>query len=248
MRLGFRWLALLALALTACQAAPPPPRPSAKSLATQAAEALQRGDAAKAADLYRAALVSDPESLPLHYGLGVATSYLDRRPDTVREFSWVVARGEPDAAETKAAREWLASVGIFPRAAVARVSDGTRAQEQDSSSRDAKAPPASLQGHVLYDTTPGVIVPMERLQLMLSDYPNRIVYLRLRTDERGNFHFKDVPPGVYKLTDAVAGPARWRLRVELKPGQDLSLDLNPTNSTRVRDDFPDSQPVGSPSS
>jgi len=248
MRLGVRWLAVLALALSACQAAPPP-GPSAKSLATLAAEALQRGDAARAADLYRSALVTEPENLPLHYGLGVAASYLDQRTDAVREFSWVVARGEPDRAETKAAREWLASVGIFPRGAIARVSDETRVQEPEASSRDAKPAPASVQGRALYDTTPGLIVPMERMQLMLSDYPNRIVYLRLRTDERGNFHFKDVPPGVYKLTDTVAGPARWRLRVELKPGQDLSLDLSPANSTRVRDDFPEpAQPTGSPSS
>ena len=45
-------------------------------------------------------------------------------------------------------------------------------------------------------------------------------------------------PGVYKLTNRVAGKPLWRLRVELKPGESASLDLSPANSVTQRDDFP----------
>ena len=81
-----------------------------------------------------------------------------------------------------------------------------------------------------------------RMQLFLYDHPNRVVYYRIRTDEEGRFRFINVPPGIYKLADRIAGQPTWRLRVELKPGEDLSLDLSLGNSTRTRDDFP--EPTG----
>jgi hypothetical protein len=40
------------------------------------------------------------------------------------------------------------------------------------------------------------------------------------------------------LTNRVAGQPIWRLRVELKPGEEKQLDLDPGNSIAVRDDFP----------
>ena len=62
-------------------------------------------------------------------------------------------------------------------------------------------------------------------------------YHTLRTDQQGNFHFPNVVPGEYVLTNAVAGPATWRLKVALAPGQHSVLDLPTSNSTAVRDDF-----------
>lgn len=235
-RLGGRWLLGLALALAACQAAPPP-RPAVKDPGTLAAEALDGGDYARAADLYRSALAAEPESLPLRYGLGVAASHLDRRAEAVTEFTWVLERGEPDSAEVKAARRWLVSVGALPRfAATTLPSEDTREQEQKPP--EQKPAPASLQGRALFADSAGGVVPMEQMLLFLYDYPNRVVYFRIRTDEGGRFRFPKVPPGLYKLTDRASGPPRWRLRVELKPGQDMTLDLVPENSTKVRDDFP----------
>jgi Tfp pilus assembly protein PilF len=74
------WLIALVVTLGACQGAPPP-RPAAKDTGSLAAEALERGDYAQAAELYRAALANDPGNLKLHYGLAVAASYLDRRTE-----------------------------------------------------------------------------------------------------------------------------------------------------------------------
>ena len=54
-----------------------------------------------------------------------------------------------------------------------------------------------------------------------------------------SFHFPNVVPGDYMLTDAVAGPVLWRLRVALGGGQHLVVDLSPANGSAVRDDFPE---------
>jgi hypothetical protein len=71
--------------------------------------------------------------------------------------------------------------------------------------------------------------PASRMQLFLYDHPNRVVYHRIRTDEEGHFQFPGVPPGIYKLTERAAGHPTWRLRVELKPGQNLAMiSVHPT--------------------
>jgi len=244
MHLARYGLAAFVFALAACQAAPAPPPSVAKAAAALAAEALEKGDYVKAADLYRSALAVEPESLPLHYGLGVAASYLDRRPEAVREFTWVLDRGETNSAEVKTARLWLLSVGALPRPALTRtVLDDDR--DPGPKPGEQKPAPASVQGRVVF--APGE-TRRERMALFLYDYPNRVVYFRMRTDEEGRFRFANVPPGIYKLTDRAAGPPQWRLKVELKPGQDLTMDLDLANSTRFRDDFPESTQAVAPRS
>jgi len=91
---------------------------------------------------------------------------------------------------------------------------------------------------VVSGEAPNDVVPVQRMQLILMEYPSRVQYHRVRTDEQGRFRFANVVPGTYKLTDRAAGTPQWRLRVELKPGQDVTLDLGPGNTTRMRDDFP----------
>ncbi len=247
MQRGGRWLLALAFAIAACQAAPPPPRPAVKDPGTLAAEALERGDYPKAADLYRGALAAEPGSLPLHYGLGVAASYLDRKAEAVSEFTWVLERGEGDSIEVRAARRWLRSVGALPHPATpAATTEREKPRDQDQKPATTSVATATVHGRVMFNETPGSVAPMQRMQVFLIEHPSRVGYHRLRTDEQGYFRFQKVQPGIYTLTERVAGQPTWRLRVELKPGQDFALDLTPANSTRVRDDFPDpTQVVGS---
>ena len=116
--------------------------------------------------------------------------------------------------------------GALPREGSERVDAGQ--EEPKAISRRAMA---ALHGRMTFGTGPGDVCPARRALLFLHDYPNRVVYLRIRTDEQGNFSFPKVPPGVYMLTDRAAGPPRWRLRLELKAGADMSLNLDPGNST-----------------
>ncbi len=233
-------MAVIGLALVGCQGSPTPSRPTAaaaapRSMEELAAEALARGEYAAAAELYQKAVAETPDRLAPHYGFGVAASYLDRRPAAIREFTWVLERGDPASEEVRVARAWLRQVGALPREGFERVDAG----QEEARSEQAPAM-AAVHGRMTFGTGPGDVMPQSRALLFLHDYPNRVVYLRIRTDEQGNFSFPKVPPGVYMLTDRAAGPPRWRLRLELKAGADMSLNLDPGNSTAVRDDFPGS--------
>ena len=83
--------------------------------------------------------------------------------------------------------------------------------------------------------------PQARLQLFLVGLrytPTKARWYVLRSDREGRYEFKRIAGGQYKLTDAIAGQPKWRLKVAVKPGENLALDLTPENSTSVRDDFP----------
>jgi tetratricopeptide (TPR) repeat protein len=223
-------LGLVALIFSACQS-PPPASPKAADAATLAAQALERGDYEKAAGLYRQALQSQPESLPLHYGLAVAASFLNLKEEAIREFKWVLERGAAGTVEVEAARRWLISAGALPRPTV------TAALEPEQ-----KPGAATLEGRAMFAETGKEPKPLSRLQLFLVGQPNsptKEERYNLRTDEQGHFKFPNVVAGPYKLTNRVAGQPIWRLRVELKPSQDIFLELNPANSVGARDDFPE---------
>jgi hypothetical protein len=233
------WLLALMLTLTACQGTPPPrqaTRQAEPDAAALAALALERGEYERAGELYRTALAATPDSVPLHYGLGVSVSFLNRKAEAVRELRWVLEHGEAGSSEVRAAWLWLKSVKALPS-----VESGatTAAAQEEQATEQKKEPVATVHGRAVFGESSSDSVPKQRMQLFLMEHPSRVKYFRIRTDEQGNFKFENVPAGVYKLTDRAAGPPIWRLRVELKPGQDLSLDLNPANSTRVRDDFPE---------
>lgn len=219
---------ILAAALAACQGPPPAPPPAAgPTLATQAAEALNAGDYAKAADLYRRALTGTPDSLPLHYGLAVAASHLSLKDEAIREFRWVLARAPKGSTESEAARRWLTSAGALAGEAPSEARDDT-----------ARAPgQASLEGQMVMPEGGSA----QRRMLVLYGLPNsptKEERYQIRTDDNGRFRFPSVAPGSYMLTDAVSGARNWRVRVELQPHQSTTLDLTPANHIKVKDDFP----------
>ena len=222
-------LCALALALGACQgpAAPPAPVAPAPSLSSQAADALDKGNYAKAADLYRQALAAAPDSLPLHYGLAVAASYLNSKEEAIREFRWVLRQAAKGSSESEAARKWLVSAGAIAEGeSPAPASDETR-----------PAGTASLEGQmVLPDGSRAA-----RRMVIMYGLPNTATKeerYQVRTDDNGRFRFPSLAAGPYMVTDAVGGKGNWRLRVEVQPGQAASLDLTPANLIKVKDDFP----------
>jgi tetratricopeptide (TPR) repeat protein len=226
-------IALLAL-LAACQAPPRPVQSSAPEDPTRlAARALAAGRYAEALELYRQALSEAPGKVGLHYGAGVASSYLDRRDDAVREFRWVVQYGPPTAPEVAAARQWLVRAGALPSASLHTPAPSRSTEERQAGN-------ASLEGRAIFAEAGQAPKPMARLQLFLvPESPTQKERYHLRTDQEGNFKFSNVVPGPYKLIDRVAGQPIWRLRVELKPSEAKVLELTPDNSAAIRDDFPE---------
>jgi hypothetical protein len=229
MRRAVRALSVLSLLIAGCSGGAPPPPAVEADEARLADAALQGGDYARAASLYRLALAKAPDRFALHYGLGVAATHLDLTAEAIRELSWVVQHGDPALPETDSARRWLTSVGALPRPAKRHSS--TPPAEMSAAST------ARVEGRVApVGAKPGAVT---RVQLFLVEQPSRVHHYPVRTDEEGRFQFPAVAPGIYKLSDRISGPPTWRLRVEVKPGQVVFVDLGANNTTRSRDDFPD---------
>jgi tetratricopeptide (TPR) repeat protein len=225
-------LGFLLLACSACQSqVPPPPTRVETDPALRASAALEAGRYTEAVALFREALTRTPESVPLRYGLAVALSYTDRAA-AIAEFQWVLASAPPGSLEGLESQAWLARAGALPR--VPAASGRSAGPEREVGN-------GVLVGRALFAESGAKPQPMQRLQLFLMgqpDSPTKEQRYVLRTDEDGNFKFANVLPGPYLLTNRIAGQPIWRLRVELKPGEEQQLDLNPGNSVAVRDDFP----------
>lgn len=218
--------------IVACQEAPrPQPRvaPPPPDLLGQAREAMARGDYDTSARLLRQVVAGSPANLEAHYRLAVSASWLDLADEAEGQFEWVVAHGAPDSPEVKDARDWLRAWRSQTAAAAPPESATTRPDR------------ATLSGQVLWDKD-GSVGPQPYFRLFLKGLkgtPIEDEFHRVQTDERGRFRILDLAPGEYSLTNRVAGPPIWRLKVTLKAGEDLQLDLTPENSVKVRDDFPD---------
>jgi hypothetical protein len=220
---------LLALVLAACGTPAPPPA-AEYDVVAEAIKAFERGEWVPAARLLREAIVKQPTSLRLHYSLGVAASHLDLHEETIREFQWVVTNA-PGTAEAAAAREWLIGAGVLRAPATVATPPPPVDKEIGNS---------SLSGRVVW-TGGEPPIKTTRMQLFLKGMPGtptRDIQYVLRTDEGGAFQFKSIASGSYKLTNRIAGEPVWRLRVEVPPARDVTLDLGPHNSLGARDDFP----------
>ena len=220
--------AAAALIVAACGHPAPPPK-AEEDPEILGAAALEHGDYPKAAALYRQAVERRPQSVAAHYGLGVASSNLSQRDDTIREFQWVVANGKPESVEVDAARSWLISAGVIRRPAVFP----TQAATTDRWN-------GSIEGQAYLGSSDQRQVQV-RMQIHLvgqPDGPTKEERRVVRTDNDGQFRFVNIVPGTYMLTDKIAGKPRWRMKIEVSPGSTLRLDLNPANSTDARDDFP----------
>ena len=220
--------AAAALIVAACGHPAPPPK-AEEDPEILGAAALEHGDYPKAAALYRQAVERRPQSVSAHYGLGVASSNLSQRDDTIREFQWVVANGKPESVEVDAARSWLISAGVIRRPAVFP----TQAATADRWN-------GSIEGQAYLGSSDQRQVQV-RMQIHLvgqPDGPTKEERRVIRTDNDGQFRFVNIVPGTYMLTDKIAGKPRWRMKIEVSPGSTLRLDLNPANSTDARDDFP----------
>jgi hypothetical protein len=222
-----------AVALTGCQnAAPPAPVNKAVAIdhAAEARKAFAARDWATAATHFRAAIALDPGSLTLHHGLATCASWLGLIEEAKVEFNWVLAHAPAGSVEAQLAREWLASLDTQEETTTAA-----------AKSDDPKIGDAGLHGLVSWEGPghPTGIVARAQLDLRgLPDSPTKGLTYYMRSDKEGNYKFSRIKAGPYRLTGAVAGKPTWDLKIEVKNGEDLALDLNPGNSVAHRNDFP----------
>ena len=231
---GTRALALaLGLIAAACQspATVQPPRAAAPRVdsLTEARAAMARGEYDLAARQLRTVVATRPDSLEAHFRLGVSASYLDLAEEATREFEWVVAHARARSDEARIARDWLN--GSAQVAAPGPAGPGPAVE--------ANPERASVSGVAMGGE--GVPRPLARHKISLKGMKEPVLETAfdVRTDYEGRFAFRDVPPGEYMLTDSLTGHTTWRLRVSLKRGDRVTVDLTPDNNTQSRDDFPD---------
>jgi hypothetical protein len=223
-------LVLVGIALGACSSPAPPPT-AEYDVVAEALKAFERSDWVPAARLLREATAKQPMNVQLHYYLAIAATHLDLREEAIREFQWVMANAPAGSPEALAARKWLTEAGVL--------GTGTAAADSPAPA-DKEFGTSALRGRVAW-TEGEPPVKTTRMQLFLKGVPGTptkdLQYVR-RTDEEGRFEFTSIAAGSYKLSNRIAGEPLWRLRVNVPEGQDVTLDLTPQNSFRVRDDFP----------
>jgi len=201
--------------------------------AAEGHKAFERQEWTVAASHYRMALQKSPGDLLLHYRLAISASWLDLKDEATTEFEWVVAHTAASSDEHRVAAEWLAGA----RRSVARVAATTT----DADARDERAGDSGVRGRVVWSEGQGT-EPLKRFQVHLygltPDGAPKGVSFHVRTDRDGNYKFEKIPAGIYKMTDDNVGTPKWRLKVEVRPGEDALIDLGPENSLKARDDFP----------
>lgn len=240
MRFAAIALIIGSIGLAACQNSAPP-RQGTTSVApvdhaTEARTALAARNWSAAAQHFRSAIAAEPNNVMLHFGLATCASWLGLMDEATTEFRWVVAHAPPGSAETETAREWLANA--------AAVKQPEQAGD-DAAAPGSKIGNAGIHGMVTWEGPGHPYDVLRRAQLHLRglpDSPARGLSYYVRTDKEGTYRFSRIKAGTYRLTDAVAGTPKWNLKVEVKSGEDLELNLSTSNS---RNDFPSAEaPTG----
>jgi len=229
-------LGVVVLTAAGCQqpSSSVPPATTEVDHAAEARKAFERQDWGTAAPHFRLALEKSPEDLSLHYGLAISASWLDIRDEAMREFQWVVDHAPMRSEEARVAREWLDGAN---RRSVA----SSRPAADADAAKDETVGESGVHGRVVWDEGTGA-TPLLRYQVHLyaigDSGASKGMSYHIRTDREGNYKFSRIPAGTYKLTDTNVLTPKWRLKVEVRQGEDSLIDLGPENSVKMRDDFP----------
>jgi len=229
-----RRLLLVAIALLlGCQQspAPGPPKPPVGSLTLQLKQEgdslAARGEYEAAAVKYQAAVNQEPEDVSLRFALGTALSHLGRRQETIEQFRWVVARGDPQSPEFRAALQWLVSAG--------EMAERVASSPARSPASSAGAPSGSA-GKVKGRTGWEAVDPKEAeartvlVYLLGDEASNRGTEFHTYSKLGQPFEIDKVAPGTYRLIAQVSGEPVWDQTVTVGPGEEVVLDLTRPNS------------------
>ena len=230
-------VALCAVAPAGCRDVPPT---TPKAVAVEAAgdpraegdAAAQRGDWATAAARYAEAVQRTPDDWLLRFALGSAYSHLDRTPDVIEQFAWVVEHGDASRAEVASARQWLRQAGALPAA--------TETTTRTDTASPAEATPPAGTGILAGKTSwPGLDRHMP-LKVRLRGETDATKDARDRvTIALGKpFTFPKVKAGEYRLIGEAGGVALWDLPITVEPDKTTSVELSPANSSAPAGSFP----------
>jgi hypothetical protein len=230
-----RRIILLAAALllgAACQQAPvsrPPASQNLSPVEQMKAEGdtfLAKGDYGNAVEKYRQAIDLDGGAIGPRFALGTAYSFMEKRPEAIVQFRWVLSRADAASSEYQEAQRWLIRVGaLAPPTAVAVV---------DQKSEPRPVDPSTVGRLVGKTEWPGV-TPRRRMlsgtMSLIGDEPVTQDVKRNRAFRLGDgYEFKDVPAGRYRVVAVIDGTTIWDEKVTVETGKDTSLTLSQSTS------------------
>jgi len=225
----------VALLLAACQAGPAPRAPKAAALSpverlrAEGEAFLAKADYADAIEKYRQAADLDPTAVAPRFGLGTAYSFLDKRPEAIVQFRWVMDHAASTSTEYQDAQRWLTRVGALTAASAQTDLAGT-------------ADPTSLGRLVGRTEWPGLTLHTPRITGTLSligDEPATFDIKRSREFGLGDkYGFRDVPAGRYRIVAVIDETTIWNESVTVEAGKDTTLTLSQSISSVPADRFP----------
>lgn len=231
-----------ALLLAACQQ-PPALQAKVTSGVSPAAQLRAEGDAlmaggdhAGAVEKFRQAIDLEPTSVPLRFALGTAYSFLDRRPEAIAQFRWVMANAGVGTTEHEEARRWLVRVGALGEPAAVAKSEPAGA---DASKKIDPSAQGSIAGKTQW---PGVTpaehqVPL-RISMLGTEDTTRAVQRRTEVLLGEPFEFKEVPEGQYRVVGIFDDRILWDQSIMVKGGKQADLTFNQAASSVPVDTFP----------
>jgi tetratricopeptide (TPR) repeat protein len=237
------------LLLAACQQAPSGPAPSsgavspAAQLRGEGDAFTAKGDHARALEKYRQAADLEPNSVPLHFALGSAYSFLDKRAEAIAQFRWVIANASAGSTEHDEARRWLVRVGAF-------VEPAARASEPAPSDASAKASPESVEAKVDPSATGSISgrtqwsnlsQPVKVSLILVGDEAaTRDVKRRAGIALGESYEFKDIPQGKYRVVATyLEDTILWDQPVAVQAGRPTELVLTQADSRLPSEEFRD---------
>jgi hypothetical protein len=223
----------VALLLAACQQGPAPQAPKANALSpverlrAEGDALLAKADYVNAIEKYHQVVDLDPAAIGPRFALGTAYSFLDKRPEAIVQFRWVMGNAAADSTEYEEARRWLTRVGALAT---------TPAVVADAAQRStASAGDPTTSGRLAGRTEwPGVTPKIKLITGMLSltgDEPVTQDVKRTRQFRLGDaYEFKDVPAGRYRLAAVIDGTTMWDEKITVEAGKDTGLTLSQATS------------------
>lgn len=233
-----RLLLVTVLLLGACQQAPVP---RAAPIGGSVALKLQdEGDAlmAKAAyveavEKYREAVDLEPGSVPVRFALGSAYSFLEKRPEAVAQFRWVLANAPASSVEQQEARRWLLRAGVL-------VEPAARPGRSELEGKGEPGGKGSISGSTQWPGLDPTREPVRmRIALAGADDLTRSINRKTSIALGDPYEFKDVPEGRYRVFGVLGEQTIiWDQEVTVRVGKDTELALTQAMSQSPRFVFP----------
>jgi hypothetical protein len=151
---------------------------------------------------------------------------MEKRPEAIVQFRWVLSRADAASSEYQEAQRWLIRVGAMaPPTAVAVADQKGEARLLD---------PSTVGRLVGRTEWPGV-TPQRRMlsgtMSLIGDEPVTQDVKRNRAFRLGDgYEFKDVPAGRYRVVAVIDGTTVWDEKVTVETGKDTSLTLSQSTS------------------